>query len=133
MEKLKVLTSADLFGKKFTFGQGEDYNLFFQLQSSNDQRPEYQDTVAISVSLPFDKETFEDINAELKIPRDHFEGMIKGLVAGKQEEVIFESKHGRLALRKGTTGQLLFKIKAPELDGGVLEHSSYNGVDNLYI
>lgn len=92
----------------FSFDERDNYRIEFSLVKPKKDRPN-QDYVVITVSYPFDRETYEDVCESLTMPRAEFNRIVQAIVGG-DNHASFSDGRTHLELHKEESGRIRFKF-----------------------
>lgn len=108
--KEQLLTSSEnlLTTGTFSFDEQDDHRIEFSLVKPRKDRPS-QDYVVITVSYPFDRERYEDVNESLTIPSAEFDRIVQAIVGG-DNYASFSDGRTHFELLREESGRIRFKF-----------------------
>ena len=106
----QIVTSPEKFltASPFTFDGEEDHRIDFELIRPRKDRPN-QDYVVITVSYPFDRDTYEDVYESLIMPHAEFGRLVEEINQGVNHAT-FSDENIRFELQRTESDRISFRF-----------------------
>lgn len=106
----QLLTSPEnlLTSGAFSFDEKEDYQIKFAVIQPKKDRPNLEQ-VEITLSYPFDRDTYEDVCESLIMPRAEFDRIVQAIVKG-ESRASFSDGRTHFEFHREESGRIRFKF-----------------------
>ena len=106
----QVLTSPENFLTTgiFTWDEKEDYQIRFEVIKPKKNRPNLEQ-VEITLSYPFDKDTYEDVCESIVMPRAEFDRIVEAIIEG-DSHASFSDGRTNFELHREESGRIRFEF-----------------------